>query len=329
MRYTRAFFRAGLFLLAFFLSAGVLEASSKLKAPKPTASTNNSRYIKVKWSKVTGAQEFQLRRGTSTVYKESSVVATTTKRSYKDTSAIPGTSYYYWVLPVNEKGKAYKNKNKYAKGKRIFKKETSETIVVPTPNATKVETDQIKVYWKLSKGATRYLVYRNTEDKFSSAAEHIMTVTTNQMSDLSTETGKKYYYWVCPQNSEGRVIRNTKKSCWGMRKNGSTPVPPPDPGPVEDEVDMMYAAVDDTLSFGILINGQVVQPTNIFLNPSDSGIIGKYDNPMSPELTHFFRASQPGTATIFVVYGGYSRSLIVTISNNLEIVHVEYHIPVG
>ena len=93
-------------------------STGSLTPPQPTATTDNKNYVQVSWTKVTGAVQYKVRRGTSSNYSKSTVIATVTQTSYQDTSAAKGKTYYYWIVPVNNDGKSFYDKGKYAKGKR-------------------------------------------------------------------------------------------------------------------------------------------------------------------------------------------------------------------
>lgn len=108
--------------MAFILGgmAVVPLSAQALVVPTPTASEGTyAKYVKVKWSKVSGATGYRIKRSTTANYSE----ATTLKdvkvsvRVLNDYSAVAGQVYYYWVCPSD--GTSYwHNDGKYARGYR-------------------------------------------------------------------------------------------------------------------------------------------------------------------------------------------------------------------
>lgn len=81
----------------------VINSETKLAIPSIKLSTPKSKSIKISWSKISGANNYEIHRSTK---KDGpySVITTTNKLSYTDTDLIKGKKYYYKV-------KAYKTVN--------------------------------------------------------------------------------------------------------------------------------------------------------------------------------------------------------------------------
>ncbi|MBQ3097439.1 MAG: hypothetical protein IJC66_04710, partial [Kiritimatiellae bacterium] len=60
--------------------------------------------VTITWSAVAGATSYEIWRGTSNDSALATTIGTSTSTSYSDTSATPGTTYYYWVKAVASVG---------------------------------------------------------------------------------------------------------------------------------------------------------------------------------------------------------------------------------
>lgn len=84
------------------LSAPVVAPS----APTGVSATDGSSTanVTVRWDSVSGATSYLVYRGTSSSSGSASQIGTSTSTSYTDSSATPGTLYYYWVKAKNSGG---------------------------------------------------------------------------------------------------------------------------------------------------------------------------------------------------------------------------------
>ena len=90
----------------------------KLVVPKPSAS--DGKYtggVRVTWKKSSGAVRYKIRRGKSTTYSKSTVIATVEGASYLDADICGEMGKrYYWVVPIDKDGDGYADKGKYDVG---------------------------------------------------------------------------------------------------------------------------------------------------------------------------------------------------------------------
>jgi len=83
------------------LHAGASDPGSRSDLPEPPKTVGADGYlrydIEVSWNPSTGATSYQVWRGTTTDAKEAGQIATTGAGPYLDGTAVPMTTYYYWI----------------------------------------------------------------------------------------------------------------------------------------------------------------------------------------------------------------------------------------
>jgi predicted secreted protein len=180
---------------------GVNFASSSCVAPSaPTGvSASDGAYtdhVRVTWNSVSGATGYEVWRSTSSSSGSASKLGDYTS-PFDDSSAIPGTTYYYWVKASNTCGTSdfSSSDSGYASSCAVPSVPTSVSATDGTYN------DHIRVTWDLASGATGYEVWRNTSNNSGSASK--LGDYTSPFDDSSVTTGTMYYYWVKAKNSCG------------------------------------------------------------------------------------------------------------------------------
>ena len=181
-----------------FMLTGVQDSTGgKPYVESISASTDSvSGKPSLSWTAMSGADKYYVYRGT----KESNIeyYASSKTNSYIDTSAVTGSTYYYWVTPVT-------GSTEGSKSNMVFVKCAAATSTTVTPAAPdlKITTSAGKpqIYWSPVSGATRYWIYRSTDNKnFSFYDGTASTSYTNG----STNMGTTYYYKVKAVNAEGK-----------------------------------------------------------------------------------------------------------------------------
>jgi hypothetical protein len=111
--------------------------------------------------------------------------------SYDDSSANPGTIYYYWVKACNDV--ICSDFSTPDTGWRDY-------VMVPAPEGVSASdgefTDKVQVSWYGIGDADSYAVFRNLENSFDDAEEMDTTTTMLSFDDLTADSGENYYYWV-------------------------------------------------------------------------------------------------------------------------------------
>lgn len=147
------------------------------------------------WTAMSGADKYYVYRGT----KESNIeyYASSKTNSYIDTSAVTGSTYYYWVTPVTGSTEGSKSNMVFAKCAAA-----SSTSVKPTAPELKITTSAGKpqIYWSPVSGAVRYWIYRSTDNK---NFDRYDGTNNTSYTNGSTNMGTTYYYKVKAVNAEG------------------------------------------------------------------------------------------------------------------------------
>lgn len=147
------------------------------------------------WTAMSSADKYYVYRGT----KESNIeyYASSKTNSYIDTSAVTGSTYYYWVTPVTGSTEGSKSNMVFAKCAVA-----SSTSVKPTAPELKITTSAGKpqIYWSPVSGAVRYWIYRSTDNK---NFDRYDGTNNTSYTNGSTNMGTTYYYKVKAVNAEG------------------------------------------------------------------------------------------------------------------------------
>ena len=162
------------------------ERNSKLKKTTLTVKRNTTTgQPALTWTAVSDASSYKVwrREGLTGLWI---LQKTTTAKSYKDTKAIAGKTYYYKVEAVCKLDSKANSVSAVKNCKCILVKPT-----VTISNATK---GKLKLTWKKVTGATTYEVYRAT----SKYGKYTLKKTTSNQSytNSSLTKGKTYYYKV-------------------------------------------------------------------------------------------------------------------------------------
>jgi len=166
-------------------------------APSGLTAVGAQGSVALSWSAVAGADHYQIERGTSAggPYTQ---LATTTGTTYSDTSAAPGTNYFYVVAAVNGAGAGALSAEAAA-----LTAPAAPAGVTATPGS-----GQISLSWTASATATGYAVQRSTQSggPYSSAG----TSSVSSFLDSGLLDGTTYYYVVFASNASGTSLASTE-----------------------------------------------------------------------------------------------------------------------
>ncbi len=155
--------------------------------------------VTITWTGVSSATSYSVWRSTSSSSSSASEIKSgLTATSYTDTTAVAGTTYYYWVKATNQGGASAFSA--YDTGYRAIAAPSAPTGVTASDGLSSTE---IIVSWNSVSSAASYSVWRGTSSSSSSATQIASGLTTMSYSDTSASAGTTYYYWVKAVNSGG------------------------------------------------------------------------------------------------------------------------------
>ncbi len=179
---------------------GMLAGSLYPKLPSPptgvSASDGTYAYkVRVTWNSVSGALDYTVHRATSAVGSKQTL-SSTSGTTYNDTSAVAGTTYYYFVTASNPGGTS--GFSPPDTGSRAYIAPPSPPTDVSASDGT--YTDKVRVTWN-SVSARFYTVYRTASAVGSKQTLGSILGTT--YNDTSAVVGTIYYYFVTASNHGG------------------------------------------------------------------------------------------------------------------------------
>ena len=166
-----------------------------------SATTGRPDGVMVSWPAVNGATSYEVGRGENGASAPSDPFWPVNSLSYKDTTAVPGVSYVYFV-----RAKATACTSGWSTSAA-----GSRSVPVPEGlDASEDYTDRILVTWPSLAGATAYELMRSSEDDIASA-DLIATTTDTTWSDRTAEYGLVYYYFLRAKFSAGTSVWSTSE----------------------------------------------------------------------------------------------------------------------
>ncbi len=160
----------------------------------------------LKWNAVDGAAKYEVYRATSKngTYTK---MYTTTSTSYTNSSAVPGTTYYYKVKAIC--GKSSYGNSAYSVVKSITCDCARPTVTVKCNE----NTGKPVLSWKAVDGASKYYIYRSTDG--GKTYKYWDSTSKTSYTNSGAEAGKTYYYMVkavCGKSSYGNSAQSLAKS---------------------------------------------------------------------------------------------------------------------
>ena len=160
----------------------------------------------LKWNAVDGATKYEVYRATSKngTYTK---MYTTTSTSYTNSSAVPGTTYYYKVKAIC--GKSSYGNSAYSVVKSITCDCARPTVTVKCNE----NTGKPVLSWKAVDGASKYYIYRSTDG--GKTYKYWDSTSKTSYTNSGAEAGKTYYYMVkavCGKSSYGNSAQSLAKS---------------------------------------------------------------------------------------------------------------------
>jgi hypothetical protein len=153
--------------------------------------------VQVTWNTVEGASSYTVYRAiTNDSSQASSLQSGITTNVYDDTTATPLQIYWYWVK--SDLSSVFSGSDS---GYRA-----QSGIPQPPENVSASDdtyADKVVVTWTASSNATKYTVYRNIADNFSTATDLSGEIVATTYDDTTVVPGQVYFYWVTAGNDGG------------------------------------------------------------------------------------------------------------------------------
>ena len=167
-----------------------------VEAPELNSAYGDNGGVTVKWEPSAGASQYAiLRKGEGSNWQRVGLVSSS-KNSFRDSSAKTGAAYTYTVAAANRAGTGYTS---------VYDDEGLPVSYTATPNVSSLvkKTDGIQVSWKAVSGAEQYRLYRHTGDGKLTV---VATVSGTSYTDTSVSSGKNYYYRLRCVDQDGNFI---------------------------------------------------------------------------------------------------------------------------
>ncbi|MFN9992005.1 MAG: reprolysin-like metallopeptidase [Phycisphaerales bacterium] len=164
--------------------------------------------VNITWNAAAGATGYEILRNTINLGSTATLIGSSSTTNYSDLTAVPGTTYFYFVRSLNSCG---------ASGVSISNAGTRGVgAAAPTSVSASDSTSCATVFvsWSASSGATGYQVWRNSTNS-SAGATQIGTVTNTTFSDSTLGSGASAFYFVVATSSCG-------SSAFSASDSGST-----------------------------------------------------------------------------------------------------------
>jgi fibronectin type 3 domain-containing protein len=169
--------------------------------PKNVSASDGTYFdrVEVTWAASTGADFYTVYRTTSLSRRaRKTVLGTASGTLFNDTTAVPKTTYYYYVKASNTYGTS--NFSSYDAGYRSDGSPPAPTNVSASDGTY---LDRVEVTWAASTGADSYTVYRATSLANWVTKIPLGTTSGTTFSDSTATPGKTYYYWLKATNAYG------------------------------------------------------------------------------------------------------------------------------
>jgi hypothetical protein len=155
--------------------------------------------VEVTWSAPSGATSYTVyRAGSSSPWALKKSLGSTSETFFNDTTAVPKTTYYYYVKASNAYGTS--DYSSYDVGYRSDGSPAAPTNVSASDG---IYMDKVEVTWSASSGATSYTVYRATSPTRWARKAVLGTTSGTSFNDSTATPGRTYYYCVKATNGYG------------------------------------------------------------------------------------------------------------------------------
>ena len=180
----------------FSSSAFGFRTTALVTAPTVAASNSTScTQTTVTWNSISGADTYNIYRGTGPNALFSSLLSSGATSPYNDLFGLQGIGYYYFVRGINECGQGPSSAGNL--GGRQF------PAAIPTGvSASSDSCVSIAISWTSVVNADNYSIYRSLFNN-SLTAVFLASDSASPYSDSTADIGTTYYYWIRASNACG------------------------------------------------------------------------------------------------------------------------------
>jgi len=220
-------------------------------SPPTSVSASDGTYmdkVEVVWTASPSAASYTVYRATSTnSWVTKTALGATTGTLFNDTTAVPRTTYYYWVKAANAYGTS---------GFSDFNAGSRSDGTPPPPTSVSASDgtymDKVEVTWAASPNTASYTVYRATSTRSRVTKTALGTTTGTFFNDTTAVPKTTYYYWVKASNAYGTSGFSDFNA--GSRSDGTPPSPAnisASDGTYVDKVEVTWTASPNAASYTV------------------------------------------------------------------------------
>jgi len=148
--------------------------------------------VSISWNPSANATYYQVFRNTSNTTTGATTLTNNDSASpYNDTTAEPGTLFYYWVKACNATGCS-----DYSLSDSGYRSAAVLTPPTGVDASDGTYNDKVRISWNTSAGANHYQVFRNTTDSFTGVVQLVEDQLESPFDDSTAIVDSQYYYWV-------------------------------------------------------------------------------------------------------------------------------------
>jgi fibronectin type 3 domain-containing protein len=145
--------------------------------------------VRVSWSGATGAGSYQVWRALTNNSGSAAPIASVAASPFDDGTAVPGTTYYYWVRTIGS-----------CDTSGVSPSDSGYRMQPPLPPGAVTASDgsscvAVQVTWQPVAGGPTYEVWRGTSPVFAGATR-IAPSATSPYDDATAAADQTYHYWV-------------------------------------------------------------------------------------------------------------------------------------
>ncbi|MFA5344393.1 MAG: M4 family metallopeptidase [Kiritimatiellia bacterium] len=149
--------------------------------------------IRITWPAMSGATSYRIYRSVTANSGDASLLAEPSGALYDDTTAMPGTVYYYWMQGVNCATLAPWSGS--ASGYRALAPPAGFSV------SKGDYTGSVRLRWTAAAGAISYQIMRNTVNTIPATA--LVETGATSYNDTTAVPGVTYYYWLRSRKWQG------------------------------------------------------------------------------------------------------------------------------